>query len=126
MTIRLARGLDLPDDAVTETFAILAIRGVGKTYTAKKFAEEILRAGYQAVIVDPVGVWWGLRSSADGSDAGLPIVVFGGDHADVPLEANAGFSPTSSTFRTYVSTLTRNGLADKTGDEISASATLFL
>lgn len=90
MTIKLARGFHLPDDAVTETFAILAIRGVGKTYTGKKMAEEMLTAGFQVVIIDPVGVWWGLRSSADGSDAGLPVVVFGGDHADVPLEATAG------------------------------------
>lgn len=32
----------------------------------------------------------GLRSSATGDGPGFPVVVFGGDHADVPLEPHAG------------------------------------
>lgn len=44
----------------------------------------------QNCIIDPIGVWWGLRSSADGSAAGLPIVIFGGDHADIPINADMG------------------------------------
>jgi hypothetical protein len=90
VTLRIAQGLRLPAEAVTETFAILAKRGMGKTYTASVLAEELLGAGLQTVIADPIGVWWGLRSSADGKSAGLPIAVFGGDHADVPLEATGG------------------------------------
>jgi len=42
------------------------------------------------LILDPTGVWWGLRTSADGKTAGYPVVIFGGDHADVPLEETAG------------------------------------
>jgi hypothetical protein len=42
------------------------------------------------VIADPIGVWWGLRSSADGKGPGLPVLVLGGDYADAPLEASAG------------------------------------
>lgn len=34
-------------------------------------------------VIDPKGDWWGLRS-------GFPVVVFGGEHADVPLQPNAG------------------------------------
>jgi hypothetical protein len=41
-------------------------------------------------IVDPLGVWWGLRASADGSAAGYPVVVFGGRHADVPITTEMG------------------------------------
>jgi len=52
--LTLGPGLVLPVEAVTETFAILAKRG------------------------DPVGVWWGLRSFADGTAEGLPVVIFGG------------------------------------------------
>lgn len=36
------------------------------------------------------GVWWGLRSSADGKAAGFPVAVFGGDHADIPVSDHAG------------------------------------
>lgn len=90
MTLQLAVDLSIPTDAVTQTFAILAKRGVGKTYTASVLVEELLKAGLHAVVVDPVGVWWGLRASADGKRPGLPIVILGGDHGDVPLEVTAG------------------------------------
>jgi uncharacterized protein len=52
--------------------------------------EELLKAGLHAVVVDPIGVWWGLRTSADGKRPGLPIVILGGDHGDVPLDVAAG------------------------------------
>jgi hypothetical protein len=53
-------------------------------------AEEMIGAGLHTVIVDPVGVWWGLRSSADGNASGLPIAILGGDHGDAPIEPTAG------------------------------------
>jgi len=86
----MAPELSLPLEAVTETFAILAKRGVGKTYTAAVLVEEMLKAGQTVVVADPVGVWWGLRSSPDGRGPGLPIAILGGDHGDAPLPAEAG------------------------------------
>ncbi|HEX8144761.1 MAG TPA: helicase HerA-like domain-containing protein [Pyrinomonadaceae bacterium] len=88
--LRIADNLLLPVEAVTQTFAILAKRGVGKTYTASVLTEEMLKARLRVVVADPIGVWWGLRASADGKHEGLPVVVFGGDHGDVPLEATTG------------------------------------
>jgi hypothetical protein len=76
--------------AVTQTFAILAQKGKGKSYTASVTAEELLKAGQQIIVLDPTGAWHGLQSSADGKRAGFPVVVFGGDHANVPLEQGAG------------------------------------
>jgi DNA helicase HerA-like ATPase len=66
----------LPIEAVTQTFAILAKRGVGKTYTASVMAEEMLAAGQPIIAIDPTGAWYGLRSE-------YPVVIFGGEHADV-------------------------------------------
>lgn len=88
--IKLAKNLELPLEAVTQTFAVLAKRGAGKSFTADVLGEELLGAGQQVVILDPTGAHWGLRSSADGKAAGFPIVVIGGDHADVPLDEHAG------------------------------------
>lgn len=88
--LRLAQNLALPLEAVTETFAILAKRGVGKTYTASVLAEEMVGVGAQVVILDPLDAWWGLRSSADGNGEGLSLYVFGGEHQDLPLEATSG------------------------------------
>ena len=87
--LTIAPDLQLPIEAVTETFAILAKRGKGKTNTAVVMAEEMIGADLPVVVIDPIGVWWGLRSDAKGGP-GLPVVIFGGDHGDLPLEENAG------------------------------------
>jgi uncharacterized protein len=88
--LRISPDLSLPPEAITQTFAILAKRGVGKTYTAAVMVEEMLKAGLPVCVVDPIGVWWGLRAAADGKAAGLSIVVLGGDHGDVQLDVAAG------------------------------------
>lgn len=88
--IVLGPGLVLPVESVTSTFAILANRGAGKSATAHRFVEQLHQAGLPVVVVDVKGDWWGIRSSADGAGAGLPFVIFGGEHADVPLEPGAG------------------------------------
>lgn len=90
LLIRLGDGMTLPLGAVTETFAILANRGAGKSSTARVLVEELSYAGQPVVVLDVKGDWWGLRSSAGGDADGLPFVIFGGRHADVPLEPTAG------------------------------------
>jgi uncharacterized protein len=83
-------GFSLPIELVTSTQAILARKRSGKSYTASVQAEELLRHKQQIAAIDPTGAWWGLRSSAAGDGPGFPVVVFGGDHADAPLEPHAG------------------------------------
>lgn len=89
MTLHLAPGFSMPDDAVTETFAILAKKRVGKSNAAVVIAEEMYDQGIPWVAIDPKGDWWGVRAAGDGGD-GLSVLVFGGQHADVPLEPGAG------------------------------------
>ncbi len=88
--LQLAAGLALPPDAITQTFGILAVRGAGKSNLAAVMAEEMWKAGLPFVVVDPVGSWWGLRSSGDGKGPGLALPIFGGRQADVPLEKTGG------------------------------------
>lgn len=90
MKLKIADNLSLPHEAVTQTFGILAKRGVGKTYTASVMTEEMLKAGLHVVVIDPIGVWYGLRSSADGKSEGLPIIIAGGEHADIPIKPESG------------------------------------
>jgi hypothetical protein len=88
--LRLAEDLVLPIETVTDTLAIMANRGAGKSATARRLVEQLHHAGQPVVILDVKGDWWGIRTSADGAGPGLPFVIFGGDHADVPLEPTAG------------------------------------
>jgi hypothetical protein len=83
--LRISDDLTLPIEATTWVISYLAKRGAGKTYCASDQAEEMLKAGIPIVVIDGMGIWWGLRVSADGKSPGLPVVVFGGEHADLPL-----------------------------------------
>lgn len=90
MKLKISPTLSLPLDFVTQSAAILAKRGAGKSHTASVFAEELLKQEQQVVAIDPTGAWFGLKSSADGNSPGYSVVIFGGDHADVPLESTSG------------------------------------
>jgi hypothetical protein len=88
--IKLSNTFGLPLDFVTQTCAIIAKRRVGKSYLMRRCAEQLQRASQQIVIVDPKGDQWGIRYGADGKSPGLPILIFGGERADVPLEVSGG------------------------------------
>jgi hypothetical protein len=85
LSFRISDSLSLPKEAVAWVLSFIAKRGAGKTYAAADLAEEMLKAKIPIVVIDGMGIWYGLRVSSDGKNAGLPIVVFGGDHADLPL-----------------------------------------
>ena len=85
MSFEISSDLSLPRESATWVISYLAKRGAGKTYCSSVQAEEMLKAGVPIVVVDGMGIWWGLRVKSDGVSAGLPIVVFGGEHADLPL-----------------------------------------
>lgn len=75
----------LPEKALEQHIAAVGKTGSGKTYMAKGIVEIMLDQGRRVCVLDPTGAWWGLRSSADGTRPGFPVVVFGGEHADVPI-----------------------------------------
>ncbi len=80
----------LPLSALDERVAIVGTSGSGKTYAAKGMVELLLDQQARVCVVDPLGVWWGLRAGADGMAPGYPVVVFGGRHADVVLHEAMG------------------------------------
>lgn len=79
----------IPDDALDADIAILGRKGGGKTYTSKGIVERLLDMGRRVLVLDPLGVWAGLRTSADGDGPGYPVAIFGGLHADMPLDTAA-------------------------------------
>lgn len=82
--------IQIPINAATKTFAILAKRGAGKTYTGAVMAEEFAKNNIPFVVIDPIDVWWGLRLASNGKDKGIPVVVFGVQHEDILLDRDMG------------------------------------
>ncbi len=80
----------IPEAALQQHVLVLGKTRSGKSSTMRGLVENLLDAGEPVAVVDPKGDWWGLKSSADGKSAGYPVVIFGGSHADVPLNAHAG------------------------------------
>lgn len=80
----------LPFEIFSNHLAILGKTGSGKTTASKGFCEGLIKEGRRICAIDPTGVWWGLRLLADGKSEGFPVVIFGGDHADVPLDEHSG------------------------------------
>lgn len=89
--MKLTSTLTLPIEAVGQTIAVIAQKGMGKTYAAMKLTELMLAEKAQVVGLDPTGVWWGLRSGKDGEKkGGFEILILGGAHGDAPLASTAG------------------------------------
>jgi hypothetical protein len=82
--------IQLPINSATKTFGVIGKRGGGKTYTGGVMAEEFYKDKIPFVVFDPIDTWYGLRLSVDGKGKGLPIVVFGIEHADIKLDRDMG------------------------------------
>jgi hypothetical protein len=82
----------LPDAAILDDrLAIVGTTGSGKSYMASSAIERVLAAGHRAIIIDPLGVWWGLRLQADGeTQSAFSPVIFGGARGDIPITESAG------------------------------------
>ncbi len=80
----------IPPAGLDDRLAFVGTSGSGKTYAAGTAVERLLRTAAKVVIVDPLGVWYGLRLQASGSAAAYPVVIFGGRNGDIPLSEHAG------------------------------------
>lgn len=105
--LHLFRDHPVPLDIIMQRIVVLGTSGAGKTSGQRSMAERVwrdhkLRFG----VFDLAEDWWGLKSSADGNSPGIPVVIFGGDHADLPL-------PTTGTeFARIVAKLEQPWIAD--------------
>ena len=89
----------LPPECLNRHAAILATSDAGKTYGAKGEVEQLLDAGERVCVIDPAGVWYGLRLQPDGetpSRFSLPVFCGLGPkgrpplHHDVAIGASMG------------------------------------
>jgi len=86
--------LVLPDDAVTQGFAILARRRSGKSTLAGVMEETFCQRGDPWVCFDPVRAHYGInyrdRAGQPAEPSGYDVLIVGGPHGHVPLEEHAG------------------------------------
>jgi uncharacterized protein len=82
--------LPIPVAALAQHCIALGKTRSGKSSKLRIFVEYLLEQEKPVTIIDPKGDWWGLKSSTDGRGAGFPIVIFGGAHADVPINEHSG------------------------------------
>ena len=83
--------IQIPVAAFDQHIIVLGKTRSGKSSAMRVLVEYLLDKQEPPVtIVDPQGDWWGLKASADGKSAGYPVVIFGGEHGDVPLNARSG------------------------------------
>jgi len=88
--LKISDDFSFPRGMTTESIGIVAARGSGKTYTTAVMAEELYLAGLPFLVIDPLGVYWGIRSGSDGTETGMSVSILGGEHGDVPLESGTG------------------------------------
>ncbi len=81
----------VPREALNQHIGVLGKTRSGKSSVMRAaFVEPLLDEQQPVCIVDPKGDHWGLKSSASGKRAGYPVVIFGGSHADVPINQHSG------------------------------------
>lgn len=90
--------LPIPEAVLQTHTIVFGMTGSGKSSVMRLLVEYLLDDAkahplldsVPITIIDPKGDHWGLRSSADGKGKGYPMVIFGGDHGDLPLAVEAG------------------------------------
>lgn len=82
--------MKLPNEIYRQHITVLGKTGSGKSSALRLMVEHLLDEAKPVCIIDPKGDWYGLRLSKSGKSAGYPVVIFGGDHADVPINAHSG------------------------------------
>lgn len=76
---------------LSTSIAVLGKTGSGKSSTVKLAIERIVASGGRVCILDPIkSDYWGLTSSVDGSEPGLPFTILGGPRGHILLQASAG------------------------------------
>lgn len=82
--------LPFPAGILSQNVIAIGKPGSGKSSKLRVLVEHLLSHNHPTTILDPKGDWWGLKLAIDGKTIAFPVVIFGGDHADIPLSETDG------------------------------------
>ncbi len=90
--VEISKDLSLPaEDFLESAIGVIGKRGSGKSGAGKVIMEELYDIGLPFIMLDPIGIHWGIRSSFDGTaPSGRQVLIVGGSHGDIPLDRRAG------------------------------------
>ena len=80
----------LYDSLLSGHVGIVGATGSGKTFCAKGIAEYLLENHSRVCVIDPTSAWFGIKVRPDKVTPAFPLVIFGGEHADVPIRPGQG------------------------------------
>jgi uncharacterized protein len=86
----MIKNTDVPDSILTRHCAVLGMTGSGKSSKLRVLVEHLLVQQRPITIFDPKGDWYGLKLTADGMRDAFPVVIFGGEYADIPINDKQG------------------------------------
>jgi hypothetical protein len=83
---------DVPDPRrrARRSLGLRSALAAGQDLQRQRRRRALLESGARVIIVDPLDVWWGLRLTAAGGPSKFTLVVFGGEHGDMPLFEHSG------------------------------------
>lgn len=82
--------MNVPFQILQQHVAVLGKTRSGKSSVMRVLVEHLIETGMPVCIVDPKGDWWGIKLARDGKSRGFPVVIFGGEHADIPIDEHSG------------------------------------
>ena len=82
--------LPIPAKVLAQHVAILGKTRSGKSSVMRLLVEDLLERKLPVCIIDPKGDWYGIKLAGDGKAPGYPVVIFGGEHADIPIDETKG------------------------------------
>lgn len=80
----------LPREVLDMHVGILGKTGSGKSNLAKATVERLDDEGARYCVIDPTGTWYGLRLTPARKPSKYQPVIFGGQHADIPIGRTHG------------------------------------
>lgn len=82
--------LPVPIEILDQHGSVLGKTRSGKSSKLRVLVEGMISRDMPTCVLDPKGDWYGLKFGPDGKSEGFPVVIFGGQYADIQIDEKCG------------------------------------